>query len=280
MSITPVLADTLPHVFGIVRERTGVDFSVYRVATMERRVLNHMVSTGIVRPEEYIAHLEQSHDAAWSLLEKLTIKVSSFYRNPETFDALRSHVLPQLGAARRGAPLRIWSAGCASGEEPYTLAMLLDEAGLDGDIIATDIDESALQFAEAGHYEGATASPLPRDLAERYLAGHSTASRLVTVDPRLRERIVFKRHDITSSELPLDTHFDLLCCRNVLIYLQRDKQQSVMKTLRRAVAPQGYLCLGESEWPTPEIMMSLSPLSRKTRLFHGVSGARAWGLRL
>jgi chemotaxis methyl-accepting protein methylase len=263
-----VSSDTLPHVLGLVRERTGVDFSVYRVATMQRRVLNHMVTTGISSPVEYLEFLERSADATKGLLERLTIKVSSFYRNRDTFDALRERVLPQLAEERGGEPLRIWSAGCAGGEEPYTLAMILEERGIAGDIIATDIDESALTAAAAGCYDGAAAASLPRELAESFLVPHleNGRARVALVDA-VRSRVRFARHDITRDSAPGSDTFDLLCCRNVLIYLQRDMQRQVLWRLRRAIAPGGYLSLGESEWPSPELGETIVPLHRKTRLF-------------
>ena len=162
------MVETLPVVLQLVRDRTGVDFSQYRLATMQRRVQNHMVSVGTAAPAEYLAFLQSSEDATQALLERLTIKVSSFYRNPATFDEIRASVIPEL-AVFRNAPLRVWSAGCSRGEEPYTIAMLLEAAGIEGVVMATDIDAKALDVARNAVYEQQSFGTLPADLAERYL---------------------------------------------------------------------------------------------------------------
>lgn len=266
------MVETLPAVLDLVRSRTGVDFTRYRVATMQRRVQNHMVSTGLSAPREYLALLQQSPEAADALLERLTIKVSAFYRNPVTFDAMRESVLPELAAARGDMPLRVWSAGCSRGEEAYTLAMLLDDAGINGHILATDIDATALRSAQQGMYDPVSLATLPADLAMRYFEPAVLNARpAMRVLDSIRARVEFIRHDVTSHAAPPPGQFDLLCCRNVLIYLQRDLHQMVLQKLRHAVVDGGYLCLGEAEWPSPDIMASLSPLPRKTRLFRALA---------
>jgi chemotaxis methyl-accepting protein methylase len=268
----PSIVETLPAVLDLVKERTGVDFTRYRQSTMQRRVQNHMVSTGVSVPADYLAFLHGSNDATDALLERLTIKVSSFYRNPLTFDELRSRVLPELAASRPGAPLNIWCAGCGRGEEAYTLAMLLDEAALDGTVIATDIDAGALRAAVAGVYEPHSIASLPSDLVERYLEPLEINGRTAWRAPQsLTSRIRFARHNVTVDPIPEPGLFDLLCCRNVLIYLQREPHQSALHRLRASVADGGYLCLGEAEWPSSDVMKTLVPLARKTRLFRAKS---------
>jgi chemotaxis methyl-accepting protein methylase len=269
------MVETLSVVLQLVRDRTGVDFSQYRRATVERRVHNHMVSIGTPAPADYLALLQSSEEATFALLERLTIKVSSFYRNPATFDEMRSRVIPELMAFRT-APLRVWSAGCSRGEEAYTIAMLMSEAGADGSIIATDIDEKALEVGEAGLYEANSIATLPSDLAERYLEPVSLHGRpVLRVVDSIRARVRFLRHDVTKDAAPAPGEFDLLSCRNVLIYLQRDLHHAVLRTLRDSIAAGGFLCLGEAEWPAPDIMASLSPFPRKTRLFRAIGSPYA-----
>ena len=271
MTNTKVDVDALPRVLEIVRDHTGIDFSVYRTATIRRRVLNHMTAVGIPQTLDYLHFLEHGTDASAGLVERLTIKVSSFYRNPPAFDALRYVVLPQLSLQREHAPLRIWSAGCGRGEEAYTSAMLLEEASVPGEVIATDIDTSALRDAESATFDIRATETLPGTLARRFLTPVGTDR--VRVVNAVRHRVHFFRHDLTVDAPPGPDSFDLLYCRNVLIYLQRDTHLRILRMLCSRVAEGGYLALGEAEWPPPSLMATLQPLHRRTRLFRALTAA-------
>jgi chemotaxis methyl-accepting protein methylase len=258
-------------------ERTGADLSRYRPSTVSRRVLNRMISVGSSTFEHYLALLRADEHEALRLLDRVTIKVSRFYRNPVTFDALRGTVLPNLAAQSRGRPLRIWSAGCGCGEEPYTLAMLLHEAGIPGDVLATDIDPGALASAARGRYPSAALTELPLELRSRYL---TMADGYYIVRQPVRDRVRFSRHDLTADSPPPGggAAFDLVACRNVLIYFARAPQEGAMRALRACLADGGYLCLGEAEWPSPTVAPSLEALSLKTRIFRAVATPPAWSL--
>src|SRR4051812_39589519 len=134
----------LADVLEILHARTGVNFASYRPAMLERRISRHYATSGAASSEDYLRQLQGSPVSAFRLLENLTIKVSRFYRHAPTFDHLSAELLPQLARERAGKPLRIWCAGCGAGEEAYTLAMLLEDAGIEGFIEATDIDSTAL----------------------------------------------------------------------------------------------------------------------------------------
>src|SRR5690606_3832764 len=167
---TAPCADALVQaILDVLRLRTGCDFSRYRRATMHRRIRNRMIALGIASLPEYLARIEDAEDEALPLLERLTIKVSRFYRNRATFALLRTHVLPHLARDRGGAPLRMWSAGCGCGEEAYSLAMLLEEAALPGFVVASDIDPAALGAARAAAYPAEALAELPPELRERFL---------------------------------------------------------------------------------------------------------------
>ena len=254
-------------ILAVLREHTGIDFTRYRVSTITRRVLNRMISVGAGSFEQYLHTLRTNDQEPLRLLERVTIKVSRFYRNPITFDALRATVLPELARAAAGAPLSIWSAGCGCGEEPYTLAMLLEEAGLAGEIEATDIDPFALDAARGALYPQAAFAELPAELQERYC---ERVGERVTVNEAVRGRVRFARHDLTAAVPHDGAPFDLVCCRNVLIYFERSAQERAMTYVRRAVRSGGYLCLGEAEWPLPAVPGRLEALSHKTRVFRVV----------
>jgi chemotaxis methyl-accepting protein methylase len=237
-----------------------------------------MLSAGSGSLADYLHLLRGKDGEAERLAQRITIKVSRFYRNRPTFDTLRTVVIPGLAAARRGSRLRVWSAGCACGEEAYTLAMLMDEAGAPGVVDASDVDESALSAARAAVYARESAADLPAELRERYLEPITIAKGDAwRVSVRVTSRVRFVRHDLTR-EAPIreGARFDLVCCRNVLIYLQPRQQDGVCRLLREAVSEGGFLCLGEAEWPPPAIAASLEPLGR-TRVFRATAASRSRG---
>ena len=259
-------------ILDILNERCGADFRRYRLATVRRRVLNRMISVRARTFQDYLRLLSASADEPDHLLSRVTIKVSRFYRNKVTFDALRRDVLPALLAAQSHSQLRILCAGCGEGEEPYTLAMLLEEARAPGTIEAIDLDPRALAAAAVGRYEQAALAELPADFIERYL---EPTGNEFSVRESIRRRVTFNRRDIAAWRQPDSRElYDLLCCRNVLIYFEREVQERILGALCRSVRPGGFLCLGEAEWPMPPIAMMLQPLPHKTRLFRVNSAIR------
>jgi chemotaxis methyl-accepting protein methylase len=253
------------EILQLLRERTGTDFASYRLPTVARRTVNRMISVGAQTYADYLQFLREREGEAARLLEHVTIKVSRFYRHAPTFDMLRRQVLPELARQAEGRALKVWSVGCGCGEEPYTLAMLFAETGVSCIIEATDIDPAALQRAAHGYYPDAALIELPKDLRERYLVRTDGSHE---VSPVLREQVRFSRHDILSSQpAPAGGEFDLVCFRNVLIYLGHEVQEVALHSARRAVRNDGYLCLGEAEWPSPDIATTLRPLAHETRIF-------------
>jgi|GEM_PF-737617 len=265
--ITRTDTEFVRAVLDVMLVRTGLDFSCYRLPTVARRIGNRMLSVGISSAERYLCLLRTSESEPQRLLERITIKVSRFYRHAATFDHLRTHVLPEL--ASEGAPVKLRSVGCGAGEEAYTLAMLLDEANIPGTIEAIDIDASALEDARVGIYPLGSIAELPPELAARYLEPVVTRGRPgYRVHSVLRERLRFARRDITSPSAEASpSHFDLVSCRNVLIYLQRAAQTAATRRLVDMIRPGGVLCLGEAEWPLPDIATRLDPFAHRTRLF-------------
>jgi chemotaxis methyl-accepting protein methylase len=253
------------EILRLLRERTGTDFASYRLPTVARRTVNRMISVGAETYADYLQFLRQREGEAARLLEHVTIKVSRFYRHAPTFDTLRQQVVPELARQAEGRPLAVWSVGCGCGEEPYTLAMLFAEAGVSCVIEATDIDPTALQRAAHGCYADAALFELPKDLRERFLV---RSEGCYEVSAALREQVRFSHHDILSSRPPPGSgEFDFVCFRNLLIYLGHEVQEQALQSARRAVRREGYLCLGEAEWPTPAIAATLAPLAPDSRIF-------------
>ncbi len=259
----------ISEVLQALRHKTGVDFSRYRRATVLRRIRNRMVSAGIDSLSDYLGLLCQRPGEAGRLLERLTIKVSRFYRNVRSFDLLRDEVLPLLARARGKQPLRLWSAGCGRGEEAWTLAMLLEHAGIAGDVLASDIDRGSLAEAARAVYRPELLADLPANLAAAYLepvAGGSS----YRLREGLRSRVRFVRHDLLHGEPPARQPFDLVCCRNVLIYLEPQAQSLVFRALCSTLAPGGYLCLGEAEWPSAEVLARLRCVGRNAQVWRQI----------
>jgi chemotaxis methyl-accepting protein methylase len=262
----------LAHVLEVLHARTGVDFASYRPAMLERRIARHFATSGAASSEDYLRELQGSPGAAFRLLENITIKVSRFYRHAPTFDHL-GRVLEQLAHERRGRPLRIWCAGCGSGEEAHTLAILLEHAGIDGFIDATDVDSAALDKARVGVYPISATVELPPALLTKYLEPIVSRDQpAYRAHDNVRARIHFSRHDITSdAPPPLEQRFDLVSCRNVLIYFQPSAQAAATQRLLDATEEGGVICFGEAEWPLPQFAAKLQPLPHKTRMFRVIT---------
>src|SRR5215212_9031115 len=203
-----------------VRERTGLDFSAYKRATIVRRLQRRMAAAGAASLPDYRRYMERHPEELQRLVASFLIKVTEFFRDPELFNYLRDRVLPELiSEARERGELRIWSAGCATGEEAYTVAMLISDL-IDEDadelhirIFATDIASDALEFARRGVYTQAALQGLSPDLIERHFTAVDGA---FEVRKRVRTLVVFGEHDL-ANRAPFP-RIDLVPCRNVLIY--------------------------------------------------------------
>ncbi|HSE03721.1 MAG TPA: protein-glutamate O-methyltransferase CheR [Methylomirabilota bacterium] len=253
----------LDEILSIVRTRRGIDFAGYRRGTLERRLANRLLAAGEPDARRYLDRLRASDEEIDRLIEVLTIKVSRFYRNAEVFDALRDDLLPELAARFAPARLRAWSAGCGRGEEAYTLAMLLDEAG--GTVDATDIDEAALVVARTGRYGPDAFAELPAALLRFVRTPPEEPA--WSVVPALQRRVHFAHHDLGgAARAPGGQRYHLVCCRNVLIYFDASLQGHANRLLIDSLVPGGLLCLGEAEWLT-EYAAQIEPVDRKLKVF-------------
>jgi chemotaxis protein methyltransferase CheR len=231
---------------------TGLDLGAYKDRCLRRRIAVRMRACGVLTYGEYLVVLDHKPEELERLLDALTINVTKVYRNPETWSYLEREVLPGLVTAREGR-VRIWSAGCASGEESYTLAMVLAEA-LDHvghpewrdrvNIDATDIDKLSLERARLAEYQERVFSETPPAMVKRYWK--RAEPDLFRLDPALREMVSIRRHDLLG-EAPPAPPYDMILCRNVIIYFDRTNQERLMLMFQAALAPGGYLVLGKVE---------------------------------
>jgi len=250
---TPPLVgeDLSEQAYGLICQilKDGQDFELegYKDLCIKRRIAARIRMLGMDDPERYVALLQESAQEQVQLLEALTIHVSQFFRNPSTFALLEKRILPELllQARNNNSKLRIWSAGCAGGEEPYSLALLCQELLQADDllsIVATDISADILRKAKQAFYIKTRVVEVPEALLERYFVALANGYQL---NAEIQHRVRFYRHDILI-EQP-NFRVDLLLCRNLLIYLSRPQQERVLRMLAKALLPGGYLVLGRAE---------------------------------
>lgn len=240
---------TLGEIFTLLRSQTGVDFSHYKPATIDRRIERRMSVCQITELADYARHLGESSREISLLFDELLIGVTSFFRDAKAWQTLEKEVIPALlKAIPPGEPLRAWVAGCSTGEEAYTLAILFAEA-MDRlklhpqvKIFATDISKSALGVAARGHYSPSEVAGLTPERLDQFFVKESNGHRVRT---RLREMVVFANHNLLSD--PPFTKLSLVSCRNLLIYLSSTMQQRLLTLFSFALREDGVLFLGGSE---------------------------------
>ncbi|MGE5072057.1 MAG: CheR family methyltransferase [Anaerolineae bacterium] len=240
------------NILAQLRRQTKHDFSQYKHSTMLRRIRRRMLLNGDATLPAYLEHIKEHPEESAVLLNDLLIGVTNFFRDHLAWEALASNVLPLVFKAKDlDVPVRIWSVGCASGEEAYSLAMLCQEVA-DSladhhtvQIFASDIDEDALGRARQGIYPSAVEADVSSERLERFFTRHDDHYK---VKRELRDMVLFTPHSVLRD--PPFSHQDLIVCRNLLIYLQRDVQQYVLEVFHYSLNPGGYLFLGNSEWTT------------------------------
>ena len=232
-----------------LKSARGFDFSGYKRASLERRVAKRMQELNVDSHLDYIDHLEVHPDEFPQLFDTILINVTGFFRDPPAWEYLTGDVLPRILEARPpDAPLRVWSAGCATGEETYTTSMVLADALGEAEylrrvkIYATDVDEDALAVARHGVYSAKAADDIPAAARGRYFErtdSHYTFRR------DLRRTVIFGRNDLVQ-DAPI-SRVDLLVCRNTLMYFNAETQGRILRRFHFALHDTGYLFLGKSE---------------------------------
>jgi two-component system CheB/CheR fusion protein len=258
----------------LLRTGTGIDFSLYRHTTVRRRVLRRvaLLRQGSVR--SYVQHVKENPEELHTLAQEILIRVTRFFRDAEAFEALRHKVFPTL--IRRVPPdgaVRIWVAGCSTGEEAYSIAICFLEVAeqmqsrVPAQVFATDINEAAIERARRGAYiENIAADVSPERLARFFVR----AGREFLVSRRLRDLCIFSRHDLLND--PPFSRMDLVSCRNVLIYLDT-MQEHALSRFHFALNPGGFLLLGNSETATSPTALFTS-LDKAARLYVRLESAR------
>jgi two-component system CheB/CheR fusion protein len=266
----PKTENALKKVFILLRSQTGHDFSLYKPSTIHRRIERRMAVHQIKTLDEYVKYLQQTPTEVEALFRDLLIGVTSFFRDPEAFQALEEQVIPNLFAGKpAGGAIRVWSPGCATGEEPYSLAILLAEhqealkRNFQVQVFATDIDNLAIAAARTGLYPASIAADLTPERLARFFAVEPGGSAF-RIHKAIRDMMVFSEQDVAKD--PPFSKLDLISCRNLLIYMGGNLQKEILPLFHYALNPGGMLFLGTSE-TVGEFGNLFATLDRKVKLY-------------
>jgi two-component system CheB/CheR fusion protein len=251
-----------------LRQTRGFDFTAYKRASLMRRVVKRMHTVDVPTFEAYLDYLQVHQEEFEALFNTILINVTSFFRDADVWEHVAAHVLPALIEERSAsAPIRIWSAGCASGQEPYSVAMLLAERlGLDGlrervKIYATDADNEALTEARQATYPARLMADVPAPLVEKYFESNGVS---FTLNRDLRRVVIFGGIDLVQ-DAPI-SRVDFLLCRNTLMYFNAEAQTRILSRFAFSLNPNGFLLLGRAEMLFSHSTM-FAPVDLKRRLF-------------
>lgn len=248
--LAPRTEDSMNRIFNLIFSQTGHDFSRYKKGTITRRIERRMAVHAIKNLDEYVNYLEQKPAETEALFRDFLISVTSFFRNPRAFDALEEEVIPKLFAEKHlHETVRIWVPGCSTGEEAYSIGILLQEhmealrRTFKIQIFATDIDSRAIERARTGIYPASISVDVSPERLERFFTLSPDGS--YRINKNIREMVIFSEHDLTKD--PPFSKLDLLSCRNVLIYMDSELQKRLIPLFYYALNPGKYLFLGSSE---------------------------------
>lgn len=268
--------DTLDEIFKLLRRQSSINFSQYKASTVARRIERRLGINQLTSLDAYLRLLIDSPRELQILSRELLIGVTRFFRDDDAFKNLIQQVIPKVvenhKSKREG--IRLWVAGCSTGEEAYSLAILIDEEvkrknlNCTVKIFATDVDEEAIAEASSGVYSADITQDISLERLERYFEHEDTS---YVVSPKLRQMVIFAVHNMI--EDPPFSNIDLVSCRNVLIYFQHSTQKKVLASLYFALKPNGYLFLGSSE-SLGDLQSHFEPINERARTFMKVSNMR------
>ena len=273
---TPKAEETLNAIMDVLRSRTGHDFSHYKKATVLRRIERRMQVNCVNKLTDYLAFLESHEEEAPELLQDMLISVTNFFRDRESFEALEREIIPRIfSEADPGAQIRAWSTGCATGEEAYSIAMLMAEhrttisPSVDIQVFATDIDERAISVGRKAVYPESIVTDMAPGRLRNFFVKHDSHYQL---KKDIREKVLFAAHNILRD--PPFSRVHLITCRNLLIYLNRDVQQRIFEMFHFALLPGGFLFLGSSE--SAEVASKyFVPVDKKNRIYRALISPQA-----
>lgn len=225
-----------------IHQKLGINLKLYKKAQMKRRLTSLRNKRNFDDFDTYYRALTKDDELLEEFIDRITINVSEFYRNPKRWEVLENKIFPLL--LQNKQELNIWSAACSTGEEPYSLALMLKEIfpHVKSHILATDIDETALDKARQGVYKEHSLKSLPLPLKNKYF---SHQHGLYHIDAEIKENITFRKHDLLADDYP--KNIDLIVCRNVLIYFTEKAKNMIYENFSKSLAENGILFVGSTE---------------------------------
>jgi two-component system CheB/CheR fusion protein len=262
--------NALKKIFILLRAHTGHDFSQYKPNTVYRRIERRMAIHQIETIDEYVRYLQQTPAEVETLFRDMLIGVTNFFRDPEAFWALKEQIIPRLFTGKSpNSEIRVWSAGCSTGEEAYSLAILLTEhqelmkQSFKVQIFASDIDSQSIATARAGLYPDSIAADISPERLKRYFSDEPAGS-FFRIHKGIRDMVIFSEHNVIKD--PPFSKLDLISCRNLLIYVDSELQKKIIPLFHYALYPAGFLFLGTSE-TVGEFGRLFTTLDRKSKLY-------------
>ncbi|MFZ3588650.1 CheR family methyltransferase [Bacillus sp. DJP31] len=225
-----------------IKRKTGIDLSLYKEAQMKRRLTSLYEKRGFKSFQEYFRFMTTDQKLFDEFLDRMTINVSEFYRNAKRWEVLQEKIFPKI-LKDTNRP-KIWSAACSTGEEPYTLAMVASNfmPVRDISILATDLDELAIARAKVGTYPERSLQEVPNDMKSKFFARDGM---FYNVDDSIKKTVTFKKQNLLAD--PFEQNFDLIVCRNVLIYFTEEAKNLIFHKFSKALKPGGILFVGSTE---------------------------------
>jgi chemotaxis protein methyltransferase CheR len=225
-----------------IKRKTGIDLALYKEAQMKRRLTSLYEKKGYKNFVEFYAALDRDRDLLNEFLDRMTINVSEFYRNGKRWEVLQNKIFPLLLQTNKRP--KIWSAACSTGEEPYSLAMVLSHhlPLSQISIMATDLDENVIQKAKLGLYPERSLAEVPKDVSAKYF---EVEGPFFKVKDEIKRTVTFKKHNLLKDNY--DSNFDLIVCRNVMIYFTEEAKDQIYENFSKALRPGGILFVGSTE---------------------------------
>ncbi|WP_301108902.1 protein-glutamate O-methyltransferase CheR [Sporosarcina sp.] len=225
-----------------IKKKTGIDLSLYKEAQMKRRLTSLYEKKGFKDFKEYFQAIQSNQELLDEFLDRMTINVSEFYRNAVRWNVLEKKILPEL--LQNNKRLKIWSAACSTGEEPYSLAMVLSSHVplRDISILATDLDLGVIDRAKVGLYGERSLKEVPKPIVAKYFVREGQSYQ---VSDEIKKTVTFKQHNLLEDRY--DTNYDLIVCRNVMIYFTEEAKDQIYTNFSKALKPGGVLFVGSTE---------------------------------